>query len=104
MYACVMSPTGKGNDSPCIPRCARRGPFSCAFSGVQGGITGTEQSITTRRTRGKRFQRVRALRVQGDHLPARRRRLHVCLCNVSDGQGDRFPLHPPLRPSRTVQL
>jgi hypothetical protein len=88
MYAYVVSPTGKGTDSPCIPRCARRGPFSYAFSGVQGGITGTEQGSTTRRTRGKRFPRVRALRVQGDHLPARRRRLHVCLCHVSDGQGE----------------
>jgi hypothetical protein len=73
MYACVMSPTDKGTDSPCIPRCARREPVSYDFSGVQGGITGTEQGITTRRTRRKRLPRVRALRVQGDHLPARRR-------------------------------
>jgi len=44
------------------------------------------------------------LRVQGDHLPACRRRLHVRLFHVSDGQGDRFPLHPPLRHRQFGQL
>ena len=55
MSDCVMSPTGKGNDSPCIPpyipRCARRGPVSYGLWGVQGGIIGTEQSSTARRGR-----------------------------------------------------
>jgi hypothetical protein len=46
-----MSPTGKGNDSPCIPHCARRGPVSCTLSGVHGGIIGTEQGSTARRRR-----------------------------------------------------
>jgi hypothetical protein len=31
---------------------------------------------------------MRALRVQGDHLPARRRRLQVWLLHASDGQGE----------------
>ncbi|XUD93366.1 hypothetical protein RDSD_000006 [Oleidesulfovibrio alaskensis] len=46
-----MSPTGKGNDSPCIPHCARRGPVSCALAGVRGGITGPAQGSTARRRR-----------------------------------------------------
>jgi hypothetical protein len=54
VYFCFrfcMSPTGKGNDSPCIPPCDRRGPVSCALAGVRGGITGPAQDSTARRRR-----------------------------------------------------
>jgi hypothetical protein len=42
LFKCIMSPTGKGTDSPCIPRCAPDGVVSCALSGVQGGVSGSK--------------------------------------------------------------
>jgi hypothetical protein len=57
-----MSPTGKGTDSPCIPRYATGRPVSCVLTGVRGGIAGTEQGSTARR---RRFCGVCKARIEG---------------------------------------
>jgi hypothetical protein len=62
MCDCFLSPTGKGTDSPCIPRCATGRSVSCVLTGVRGGIAGTEQGCTARR---RRFCGVCEARVEG---------------------------------------
>ena len=75
VYFCFrfcMSPTGKGNDSPCIPHCARSGPVSCTLSGVRAASPARIKAV--QRAAGVSVKHARrVLRVQGGHLTARRR-------------------------------
>jgi hypothetical protein len=67
-----MSPTGKGNDSPCIPHCARSGPVSCTLWGVRAASSARSKAV--QRAAGISVKHARrVLRVQGGQLTARRR-------------------------------
>jgi len=90
-----MSPTGKGNDSPCIPHCARSGPVSCTLSGVHGGITGTEQGSTARRRRICETCRART-EGAGRSAPCPPEAVYFCFrfCMSPTGKGNDSPCIP----------
>jgi hypothetical protein len=88
-----MSPTGKGNDSPCIPHCARRGPVSCTSSGVRGGITGTEQGSTTRRRRICEICEARTEGAGRSH-PCPPEAVYFRFCMSPTGKGNDSPCIP----------
>jgi hypothetical protein len=106
VYFCFrfcMSPTGKGNDSPCIPRCAPDGVVSCALAGVRGGITGTAQGSTTRRRCicGKCDARTEGA---GRSSPCPPEAVYFCFrfCMSPTGKGNDSPCIPRCAPDGVV--
>jgi hypothetical protein len=92
-FRICMSPTGKGTDSPCIPRCATGGPVSCRFRAY--GAARYARSSAVQRAAGMSMNdALRVLRVQGDHLPARRRLFCFRICMSPTGKGTDSPCIP----------
>jgi hypothetical protein len=92
-FRVCMSPTGKGTDSPCIPRCATGGPVSCRLRAY--GAARYARSSAVQRAAGMSMNdAMRVLRVQGDHLPARRRLFCSRVCMSPTGKGTDSPCIP----------
>jgi hypothetical protein len=96
-FRVCMSPTGKGTDSPCIPRCATVSPVSCALSGVRGVSLCAEQRSTSRCRRI--YERCDArIEGAGRSSPCPPEAVLFQVLYVSGGQGGMIPLASPVAP------